>query len=449
MVVIYALLACFIASIWIIYFQLIGIFGKIKIKYVILTFALGAASTLLVFGIDMLVGQDTFNLTGNFANDFMYCFLKIGVVEEFAKAVPLIFMMLFFKQEFDEPIDYLLFACTSALGFSAVENVLYYSNGGANIIMGRAVVSSVGHMLDTALIAYGVILSVYKPTLNRILNISGFFFLAALSHGFYDFWLVLEDVKVVGWLISILYFLLLISAFATILNNALNNSPSFTYKKVVNSTKITNTILACYGFVFAAQFALLMVEESFMKAMVDFRISIYAFGFIIIVAVIRLSRFRLIKGRWQEVRLELPFSVFSNDSFNGNLMQIRVKGDPFNERYVNAFYEEYFSLQPVSSRRTDLPDNQYAYIEQKLFLKNDEPFYVAKLFSGNNLEDYEIRLLKPKTKDTTMMYDKYPIVAILKTDDILNLNNPELTSKDFQFQEWGYLKPTEKTLLNE
>jgi hypothetical protein len=42
-----------------------------------------------------------------------------------------------------------------------------------------------------------------------------------------------------------------------------------------------------------------------------------------------------------------------------------------------------------------------------------------------------------------MMKGKYPIVAILKFENIGEFINTELTYRDFEFQEWAYLKSIE------
>lgn len=155
MIALYILIAVFIAWIWVDYYRLIDVYEKDSLKYFLITFCLGCASVFIVFGLDRFVlDHSGFDLNGHFVNDFLYSVFRIGAVEEFAKLVPFLIMYSLFKKRFNEPIDYLAFICTSALGFSAVENVLYFNNYGPYIINSRAILSTVGHMFDTALIAY-------------------------------------------------------------------------------------------------------------------------------------------------------------------------------------------------------------------------------------------------------------------------------------------------------
>ena len=226
MIILYSIIAIYIAWIWVDYYRLIDIYEMESLKYFILTFLLGCSSVLLVIGLNRYLNDSSFQLNGDFINDFVYCVFKIGVIEEFAKTVPFIIIYFLFKNQFNEPIDYLVFICISALGFSAAENIKYFYNHGPYIINSRAILSTVGHMFDTSLVAYGIIRYRYRNT--PITEILLYFFLAALSHGFYDFWLIYDGVSSFGWLITILYFLITISVFAVILNNALNNSTFFT-----------------------------------------------------------------------------------------------------------------------------------------------------------------------------------------------------------------------------
>jgi len=301
-------------------------------------------------------------------------------------------------------------------------------------------------MFDSAIIAYGIILMKYRNQKFSTPTLLGFFLLAALSHGFFDFWLINEQTKSGGWVITVYYFFITISIFATILNNALNNSSFFSYKRVVNSSFVANRMLTYYAVVFLIQIVLLSFKENTFYAIRNFIGSLNTTGFITVVAVVRLSRFKLIKNRWQRIRVEMPFSMgggaFGNQS-SGSLFNIRIKGESYNEAFINTFYQEYFYLTAVSSRSTELEDDQLAYIEEKLFLKDDETFYLSKIFKNQNKDNFERRLLKPKTNGTTIMNKKYPIVGLLMIESDDELTNTNLSAGDFEFQVWAYIKPVE------
>ncbi len=442
MIIIYILIACFIAWIWIDYFRLIGVYGKKNLKDIIITFLLGAASTQIVialhrYGIMNLIPLE---LNGDMVNDFLYCIVKIGLVEEFSKMVPFIIMYLFFRSAFKQPIDYIAIAAISALGFAAAENIMYFTNHNGEVISARAILTSVGHMFYSALIGYGIVLVKYrniKPA-YKIFIVPAFALLAIFSHAFYDFWIITGQGAPSSW-ISILFFLLTVSWYATILNNALNNSSEFSYKKTVNSDMVMTRILTYYAIVFVLQF----VVNAYVKNVSD--ATIYLFktvrGSLIIISAVaaRLSRFTLIQDRWEPIKLELPFKYASGGA---GLFGIAIKGSSFKEENLNKYYEEYFTINPVARNVSSSPP-RIAYIEKKMFLKNDESLNITRVYKDETRQSYDLFLLKPKTKDKVFFKDKYPIASLLRYKDLDGMDLSTLTVSDFGFIEWVYIKPLE------
>lgn len=442
MLLIYSLIAVFIAWIWVDYFRLIDLFHKEDLGKLLMMFVGGALSTLPVLGLDSLIGHlDFMNLNGNMFHDFMYCFLGIGLVEELAKILPVIVAYKFVQKNAPEPIDLLAFFCVSALGFSAAENVIYFFNKGPDLITGRAILATVSHMFNTALFTYGIIRYKYYFSNNNFFVILVYFILAALSHGFYDFWL-LYDFGPGGKFVTIFYFLITVSVFAIILNNAINNSAYFTYSKVIDSAKVSSRLLIYYGSVFLLQFLLLWNATSFIEAWADLFGSLIFIGFIVTVSVIRLSRFKLIRNRWHPIRIELPFTFDNSPTLPGDGgSSFKIRGDSYNESFINAFYNEYFLLVPLSRDSPYLEEVRVAYIEEKIFLKGDDTFYLVRVYA--NLENaiaFSL-LIKPKLRGRSFIEDKYPIVALLKYDTEFDMNDNNKNLNDFEFLEWAYIKP--------
>ncbi len=433
MIVLYSIVAAFIAWIWVDYYRLVDIYNKKELKYVILTFLLGCGSVYLVIAIDKYLLSDlSFKLNGNGLNDLLYCVFHVGLVEELAKTVPLIIMLLLFRKHFNNPIDYVAFISISALGFSAVENVGYFNDSPAAINM-RAILCSLGHMCYSALIGYGIVLMKFKNKKFQPFLVIGFVLLAALAHGIYDF-LIINNSIPFAWLFTVLYFFLLISVFATILSNSLNNSSNFSYKKVVNSDKIATRIMIYYAIVFILQFFVMGYQTDFNKALLHFQASVYVGGFIIIISVLRLSQLKLIQNRWQPLKLELPFVL------NAPGQKIKIKGESYTENRMGTYYEEYFTLCPLS-KTLHIEKPRLAYIEKKIFLKYDETLFLAKVFYDDVKEKFEYMILKPKIKDKTLAFDKYPIIGLLKVSDTAAIEDTTKSSTSFKFLEWAYAKP--------
>jgi RsiW-degrading membrane proteinase PrsW (M82 family) len=444
MVVVYGVIAVFIAWIWVDYYRLIDVFQKESLKYFILTFLLGACSVFIVLGLNNYVLSGLpFELNGEVINDFLYCVFKIGLLEEVAKTIPFLVFYFLFKKQLNEPIDFLAFVSVSALGFSAAENVLYFQKYGPTVINGRAMLSTVAHMFATSLVAYGIIRYKFYYGHKGFYRIFLYLLLAALSHGFYDFWLIFEGAESWGVLVTVLYFFLTISVFAVIVNNAINNSAFFSYKKIIYSDKVALRLLVYYGIVFLAQFSLLVILEDAQFALYNLRDSIFVIGFIVAISCVRMSRFKLIKNRWENLRLEFPFAFAQGDPFGMRSSQflLRVRGESFNDAYVNLYHEEFCLLSPLSARNTFIGKTRLIYIERIVFLKNDETFYLAKVFHNDEKGPFDHLLLKQKQSGTTMVNEKYPIVAVLKIEDLADLENLERTAKDFGFYEWAFIQP--------
>jgi RsiW-degrading membrane proteinase PrsW (M82 family) len=439
----YSFTAIFIAWIWVDYYRLIDIYEKDSLKYFILTFILGAFSVAFVFGVNFF-GLDAsgFEMNGNVLNDFLYCVLRIGVIEELAKLLPFGIMFWFFRKQINEPVDYISYICISALGFSAAENILYFSNYGAQIISGRSILSTVGHMMFAAFTAYGIILYKYRRGKKGIVIVLFYFLLGATSHGIYDFWLMHKGALKWGYIVTILFFLESISLFAVILNNALNNSTFFTYKYVINSEKVSRRLLMYYVLVFFLQFALLSYEKGIRFSISSVGFDTYTTGIIVFVSCVRFSRYKLIEGRWYPLKLELPFQyrrikLYANDTGTSRLV---IKGEAYNEVYLNNFYQEYLWLCPLSKRKSYLTTAKMAFIEKKLFLKNDETYYLTRLYLDKTRSRSEYVLLKPKLTGKRFTENKSPIVALLRPKDLVDLKDATLSMKDFVFIEWAYPK---------
>jgi RsiW-degrading membrane proteinase PrsW (M82 family) len=435
--VVYAVIAAFIAWIWIDYYRLIDIYGKQDLKYILLIFFLGASSVLLVLAADKLLFPKThFDISGINIDNFLNCVFRIGLVEETAKAIPFFIILLIFKKQITEPIDYIAFICFSALGFSAAENVLYFYDSPSSI-SARAITSTVGHMFFSSVIGYGMVVMKFKNKKFQPFLFIGYLLLAALAHGFYDFG-ILSDTGFLGGIMTLAFFFYFISVFVTIIENALNHSSFFTYKKNVNSNKVSTRLQIYYVIVIVAKLLIVGYITTFEKAFKALPSEIYVTGTIIIIITTRLSRIKLIQGRWQPIRLELPFMGIP---LFGPFI---VKGETSSENYLGFYYEEYFTVCPIS-KNLHLGRERLGYIEKKLFLKDDDTFFLAKVFSDATKEKFEYMLMQGKTKGKTLVSDKYPMIGLFKVDDLTKIEDTTKSAGDFKFIEWGYVKPIQES----
>lgn len=442
---IYAIFAIYIAWIWVDYFRLIDIYERENLKHFLLVFLLGGLSVYITFGIASITYEPLgIRENGNPWNDLFFSIFCIGAIEEFSKLVPLLLILVFNRKLLNEPIDYVAFISVSALGFSAAENVLYMQNIGPTVIEGRSVLSTIGHMFDTSLIAYGIIRMQYHYKKFSLLYVIKYFMFAAIAHGLYDFWLINHTLPY-GMVFTLMFFLYCVSLYAQILNNALNNSTFFNYKHVVDSNYVSLRIMLYYTVLFAASKVFIGFHSGLHAVFNSIGSTLFSF-FIVTICAIRLSRFKLIQGRWNKLKFELPFTLLNRDggSETGWSTLLKIKGESFNEAYVNSYFEEYFQLSPLNKANSTIGGTRIAYIYHKVFLRNDSTFYLARIYKDSKVQQFDNVLLRPKTSGKTLMKEEYPIVAIMTYEEHHNLSDTSLGFRDFEFNEWAFIRPIEK-----
>ncbi len=122
-----------------------------------------------------------------------YALLAIGPIEELAKLLPFALVVLRLKA-FDEPLDGLVYASFSALGYAATENVYYLDYLTPLESAARGFAGPVVHILFASIWAHRITQAWLKRKSIGWALISGFV-LSALLHGFYDFLVLLNPVS--------------------------------------------------------------------------------------------------------------------------------------------------------------------------------------------------------------------------------------------------------------
>lgn len=309
-----ALAALLVMLAWLVYIRNLDVYEPERWSNLIITFALGFICTYLVMPLhDILLFELGFDLTGGPVNDFFYCWFGIGAVEEIVKIIPFLFMLKFSKA-INESYDYILYASVAALGFAFNENLLYYQEGQLNIISARALYTSVGHMFWSSTIAYGLLLNKLRWHRNPVLIFMGFYLLASLGHGFYDYWIINEWAQRFA-ILTTLFFLLSLHVWVVYINNALNNSHFFDHRKKVQTDHIQLYLLIALLSIFMFEYSILGYKYGAASANENLMShSLFTVLFILYIAS-SLSNFELVKGHWSPIR------------FPKNLLLPRMAGD--------------------------------------------------------------------------------------------------------------------------
>jgi len=161
------------------------------VSHLLLAFSLGVGSFYL--GMFMYRALDLVNLRydayqlaeTNLPGLFAYAILAIGVIEELAKMIPFLLLVIHFK-EFDEPIDGIIYGSFIALGFAAVENIQYLQNVTGVEAWARGFAGPVIHIVFASIWGYYIGRAyLCREFLGRTILAALAF--TAILHGIYDF----------------------------------------------------------------------------------------------------------------------------------------------------------------------------------------------------------------------------------------------------------------------
>lgn len=153
-----------------------------------LSFAWGAL-------VSIIFSANVNDLIGSAFGDLVAGVISAPVFEEGSKGLGLILLLLFFRREFDDILDGIVYGGTIALGFATVENVLYYGRG---LVQGgfeslvvlfflRGILSPFAHVTFTAMtgIGCGIARESHKPEVRFLLPVVGYI-CAVLLHALWN-----------------------------------------------------------------------------------------------------------------------------------------------------------------------------------------------------------------------------------------------------------------------
>lgn len=114
-----------------------------------------------------------------------YAVFAIGVIEELAKILPFVIVILRFSK-FDEPVDGIIYASFVALGFAAVENYQYLQYLTGTEALARGIVGPVVHIVFASVWGY-YIGRAYLRKESFLVTVAASLAVTATLHGLYDY----------------------------------------------------------------------------------------------------------------------------------------------------------------------------------------------------------------------------------------------------------------------
>jgi len=156
-----------------------------------LAFLLGIGSSYLATR--LYQSLDFFNLRfdafllaeSNPAALFAYAVGVIGPIEELAKLLPFLLVIIRFK-EFDEPVDGIIYASFIALGYAAIENLQYVQMATTFEAAARSFAGPVVHMVFASIWGYYIGRAYLCKRRLAVVVVTSWLF-ASFVHGVYDF----------------------------------------------------------------------------------------------------------------------------------------------------------------------------------------------------------------------------------------------------------------------
>ncbi|MFO7721846.1 MAG: PrsW family glutamic-type intramembrane protease [Bacteroidales bacterium] len=421
---IWGFLAAFlILLIWFFYLRRLDVFEPEKWKYLVVIMLLGMAFSFLTGPItDILNLGFNFTFSGELVNDFFYCFIGIGMIEELVKIIPLL-ILLRTTRVINEPYDYILYASLSALGFAFIENLIYFDEYRLHIIHGRALSAAVLHMFLSSVIAYGMLLNRFKRHRNKYLNFILFFLLASLLHGVYDFLILSPGLGNTMLLIGFFYIAVL-TIWNGMINNALNHSDFFDQEKLIDSRKILDYLIYGLSGVLLFEFVALILRHGPATANEQMIASIYGGTILILFVSVKLSIFQLYKGAWAPIKIKSAIGADDNPESAVLLEGVEIRLLPFSN---NALARKFIPGDGTIIRRYSLAEEPDWFLV-KLVNTADAPGYLKNQVMIR-IKDYNAKLLDNKI-----------LIALFAIPMATDLEKSELLRTDFSFCGWAMVE---------
>lgn len=175
------------------------------IVYLTACFIFGMLSTYPAIKMEEFGMRDLgiYNAVGDPFMTFTFTFAVVAFSEEFVKYIFLRYYI-FPKDDFDEPMDGIVYSVMISMGFATLENILYIVVRTTDIEMAfqigliRMITAVPGHAIFAILMGYFVGLAKFSKKRGNLLLVTGLVS-AILLHGTYDFFIFMQMKESLIW----------------------------------------------------------------------------------------------------------------------------------------------------------------------------------------------------------------------------------------------------------
>lgn len=195
------------------------------LKYLLITLGAGVVSAIPVVIVEILWVHVSYDISALTVGELAFMtFIEIGLTEEFFKALAF-FIPVYWSKHMNEPYDGIMYAVAAALGFAAIENVMYVLMGGVPVAFIRAFTAVPAHAMFGLFIGYfaGRAKFAKRKWAKPFLILTGFS-IAVFLHGLYDLIAMWPYHRLAWlWLFPLLAVTVVVSLF--LMRDARNRSP--------------------------------------------------------------------------------------------------------------------------------------------------------------------------------------------------------------------------------
>jgi RsiW-degrading membrane proteinase PrsW (M82 family) len=152
---------------------------------ILVTFGWGLLSVVPVAVLELTLFAELHPFVNPFLTGLSKAFWGAAVPEELLKFLVIVFYCSR-HQEFDDPMDGMVYGAVASLGFATLENMLYIASGGFTVAMARSITAVPCHAFLGAIMGYYVGQARFHLQKRNQLLVKGLV-IPIILHGFYDF----------------------------------------------------------------------------------------------------------------------------------------------------------------------------------------------------------------------------------------------------------------------
>ncbi len=421
------------ALLWFSFLKKTDVFEAESELNLILAFIIGFLTPTLALWIYYAFEVLGFNTNGEPFNDLAFSIFGIGLIEELSKIFGVLLVIKLLKKQINEPIDYLIFTSVTALGFAVRENYIYFHNYGTELITGRALYSSLIHIINATICVYGIycykLFKKGRPILNTIAAILA----AVFSHGLFDFFLINNVLGTCSTYVSLIIYLIGINFWTQMINNALNFSPFFTTNFIKPSSQIFYTIIFWFIILYLYKSFFVFYFNDIQTLGIAIVKDIITDGLFILIMALRVSRISLNQNEYNLIRIQIPIKWARNKDEDLKLFwlfPLKIRGENQQEFNFIRYINKPFHIKPIIQETSILPNRVQISIIKKVKFKYEAIGYIVVLnqFIFNKDQKFlllpNLASLNTKTPTATLkFYTKERLEH--KTSTIITLSRPQ------------------------